>query len=99
MSCVHWLKADGVCKHCGYTQRAPSLGLAPRPYRDEEKPEPKPDPLRAALVAIQELHKPVWVTYLGVPGLVCDACREPVESEPCETRRLADAGLGGGQDG
>lgn len=61
MSCVHWLKANGVCKHCGYTQPAPSLGLTPRNYRDEEKPAPQPDPLRAGLVAIKELHKELTV--------------------------------------
>ncbi|MGP5023196.1 hypothetical protein ACTXIU_16615 [Glutamicibacter arilaitensis] len=61
--------------------------------------------MRAALVAIQELHKPVE-TYLptydqqgnpifkGYPQ--CADCGS--YEIPCPTRKLADEGLGGGQN-
>lgn len=49
------------------------------------------EPLRAALVAIQELHKPMkeWVSdreYLLF-------CAHDLAEYPCETRRLADESL------
>lgn len=51
--------------------------------------------MRAALVAIQELHKPM--VFHGYDGewLICGYCDE---NHPCETRKLADDGLAGGQD-
>lgn len=53
--------------------------------------------MRTALEAIQELHKPV---YEGVEAVGCLLCDWEVEGAwPCDTRRLADQGLGGGQDG
>lgn len=53
--------------------------------------------MRSALVAIQELHKPVIEDGLLVGCLRCDWEVDGVW--PCSTRRLADQGLGGGQDG
>lgn len=61
--------------------------------------------LRAALVAIQELHKP-WNNFDSADEeLVCDHCREAHGYEwdyvpyPCPTRRLADDALGGETNG
>lgn len=62
--------------------------------------------MRAALEAIQEQHKPVYFHGLRIP--LCKSCanrnRRDMASPafaqwPCESRRLADQGLGGGQDG
>lgn len=55
------------------------------------------DALRAALVAIQELHKPVreWPSYRE-HVLVCGVC---MVYAPCPTRRLADEALGRDTDG
>ena len=55
------------------------------------------DNLRAALVAVQELHKPVreWPSYREYV-LICGVCKVYA---PCPTRRLADEGLGGETNG
>lgn len=64
-------------------------------------PDCTPEPanhLRAALVAIQELHKPCK-TFTGKE--VCNVCNTETEKPityPCKTRKLADEGLGGGQN-
>jgi len=64
------------------------------------------NPLRAALVAIQELHE--CVEALMNPGRherlvkVCTGCGTDDgnwQRWPCPTRKLADEGLGGGQGG
>lgn len=54
--------------------------------------------MRAALVAIQELHKPAkgWISereYL----LYCSDCGDA--TYPCKTRKLADEALGGEERG
>ena len=50
--------------------------------------------MRAALVAIQELHpiEETGVEYHGIKEVWCPTCREHA---PCPTRKLADEGLGG----
>lgn len=58
------------------------------------------DPMRTALVAIQELHS-------SEAGYFCDECSQdngPYEPSsdvdwPCRTRKLADEGLGGEERG
>ena len=52
--------------------------------------------MRAALEAIQELHKAVAFYGEDADWWVCGHCHD---NHPCATRRLADQGLGGGQDG
>lgn len=44
--------------------------------------------MRAALVAIQELHKPQWSELFQRD--LCDVCGCKI---PCPTRKLADEGL------
>lgn len=53
--------------------------------------------LRAALVAIQELHRAV---YEGDEAVGCWRCDWEQDGQwPCATRRLADDALGGDNNG
>lgn len=79
-------------------------------FMEELLKRPAPDPLRSALVAIQEQHEPeelpVRLDEFGrwVTEKCCSMCTHlsPPSTRvlhPCATRKLADEGLGGGQDG
>lgn len=59
-------------------------------------PETRFDSMRAVLVAIQELHKPKsHVCECGEShGQYCKNCQADY---PCDTRKLADEALGGGE--
>ena len=50
--------------------------------------------MRAALVAIQELHKQVWVPKPFPGGYICELCDIPLGEDPCLTWVLADDALG-----
>lgn len=52
------------------------------------------DTLRAALVAIQELHKQVWTPEPFPGGYICELCDIPLGEDPCATWVLADDALG-----
>lgn len=50
-------------------------------------------PLAEALEAVLALHSARWAPFPFPGGFICDACREPVESEPCATVRAIEAKL------
>ena len=100
MRCEHWFKFDGVCKHCGYQEPIPDLGLVPLRTKAPQANragvvKPIIPVMRTVLVEIQELHKPCKM-FSGRE--VCDVCNtetgKPV-TYPCPTRKLANAGLEG----
>lgn len=51
------------------------------------------DRLTEALEAVLALHVERWAPNPIPGGFICDACREPVESEPCTTVRAIEAKL------
>lgn len=50
--------------------------------------------MKSALVAIQELHKPVWTAEPFPGGYLCGFCDIMLLPDPCPTWMLADEGLG-----